>query len=169
MALIVEDGTGKLDAEAYISVVEADDYHAKFGNTVWAPLPLADKEIALRVAASYMVQTFRGQWQGYRTIHNQALDFPRRSVFRDDYDLIDFNIVPYEVKQGNAELALTAHAQSLQPATQTRSKKRIKIANIEIEYDGSGAQATVFINAVRRLAVFLNSSSGGMTSTLERC
>ena len=36
MAIVTEDGTGKADAESYISVADASTYHAARGNTEWA-------------------------------------------------------------------------------------------------------------------------------------
>ena len=36
MALIVEDGTAKSDAESFISGTDADTYFSKRGNATWA-------------------------------------------------------------------------------------------------------------------------------------
>ena len=50
MSLVVEDGTGKADAESYISVADADTYHSNRGNTDWAALTTTEKEQLLRGA-----------------------------------------------------------------------------------------------------------------------
>ena len=55
MTLVIEDGTGKSNAESYISVADADTYHSNRGNTDWAALTTAEKERLLRIATDYRV------------------------------------------------------------------------------------------------------------------
>ena len=46
MALMIEDGTIVTDAEAYISVANADTYLAKFGkDAVWSTKTVQQKEV----------------------------------------------------------------------------------------------------------------------------
>ena len=68
MSLIVEDGTGKSNAESYISVADADTYHSNRDNTDWAALTTAEKERLLRIATDYMVAVYRLRWDGYRYV-----------------------------------------------------------------------------------------------------
>ena len=168
VALIVEDGTGKLDAESYNSVQEFKDYHAKVGNDVSA---ISDPriEICLRNATTYMVTSFRGEWKGERRVYNQALDWPRVDAWRDDYDLIPYNQVPKEAKDALNELALLANTNKLLPTSQGRSKKRIEIGPLKIEYDGDGPQSPSFVAAASRLAPLLNVAAGGGMARLVRC
>lgn len=35
MSLIVENGTGKSNADAYVTLAECDAYHVRFGNSGW--------------------------------------------------------------------------------------------------------------------------------------
>ena len=35
MSLVVEDGSGKSNANAYVSLEDCDGYHADMGNTAW--------------------------------------------------------------------------------------------------------------------------------------
>ena len=170
MALIVEDGTGKLDAESYADVAFADDYHAKFGNAAWAAKTTGEKEIALRQATAHMVTTLRGSWKGLRTVYNQALDHPRRDMWRDDYDLVDYRTVAPEVKVACCELALVAIAGTpLMPTAQTRTRKSVKVGPIAIVYDGDGPTGTGFIAALSRLAPLLEAgaSSGHMVELIR--
>ena len=53
MALIVEDGSGKLDSESYISVADCTTYCTAHGLTAWTGTDAA-KETALRNATSSM-------------------------------------------------------------------------------------------------------------------
>jgi hypothetical protein len=66
MTLTVEDGTGKADAESYISVADADTYFTARNNATWAALSTSDKEAALRKATDYMLQAYRVRWAGMR-------------------------------------------------------------------------------------------------------
>jgi hypothetical protein len=80
MALIVEDGTGRPDAESYCTVAFADEYHAARGNAAWAALSPLGKEIALRKATDFMLSNFGSRWVGTRATALQALDWPRAYV-----------------------------------------------------------------------------------------
>lgn len=74
MAIIVEDGTGKTDAETYVSVAVADAYHTAMGNSTWTGTDAA-KEVALRRAAQYIDNRYR--FRGERRTTTQALEWPR--------------------------------------------------------------------------------------------
>lgn len=118
MTLIVEDGSGLANAEAYISVADADTHHANRGMTNWATMSTNEKEQAIRRAADYMGQAYRLRWAGYRMTDAQALDWPRFEVPRADagysgYAYYANDVVPAEVVRANAELALRAAAGEL--------------------------------------------------------
>lgn len=171
MALIVEDGTGKRDAESYGSVADADIYHAKYGNAKWATYSPGDKEIALRKATDHMVMTLRGLWQGWRTVTGQALDWPRCGTYRDEHerDLVPDNEVPPEVKGTCFDLALiVAGGTPLVPTSSARGKKSIKVGPVAVVYDGDAPQAPVFVAAMRRIGCYLLPSAGGFTVDLVR-
>lgn len=100
MALIVEDGSGLPNAEAYISVEDADAYFSVRGNAAWAALGTPQKEAALRLGADYMGAVYGPKWCGKRLTDAQALDWPRTG--REG--------VPEAVRRANAELAVRASA-----------------------------------------------------------
>ena len=115
MTLIAEDGSGKSDSESYISVADASNYHTVRGNTAWAALTTdAIREQCLRKATDFMRQAYRSRWQGYKVNEDQALDWPRYGVEVEGY-AVDSDIVPTEVKNACAELALKASAAELNP------------------------------------------------------
>lgn len=138
MSLIVEDGTGMATAESYISVADANTYHAKLGNETWGLLTDTVKEQLLRKATNYMVQVYRSSWAGIRKNDTQSLDFPRYLVPKYDngamYSYYDADSVPKEVKDACCELALKANSASLAPDID-RLTKREKIGSLEVEYD----------------------------------
>lgn len=139
MALIVEDGTGKVDAESFASVAEADTYHLNRGNAAWAALPSATvKEQCLRRATDYMQQMYRERWEGWRKTVAQALEWPRSGAISDanyPYPIyVADNIVPPQVKNACVELALKANSGAL-VADLDRAKSHVKVGEIEVTYD----------------------------------
>ena len=53
MAFVTEDGTGLAEANSYVSVAEADAYHADRGNAAWIGEDSA-KQSALIKATDYL-------------------------------------------------------------------------------------------------------------------
>jgi len=116
VAIVVEDGTGKADAESYISVSDASSYHSARGNAAWAALASDTvREQCLRKATEYMGQVYGEAWAGYRVSSTQALDWPRYEVPRRDIGAVGYllafwasDAVPEAVQRACAELALRA-------------------------------------------------------------
>lgn len=174
MALVVENGTGLATAESYASVVEADTRLAAFGFTAWAGLATTAKETALRLATDFMVNSYRTRWKGYRVNTTQALDWPRNYVERPDAQTsyyggaayYDSASVPAEIKAACIDLAYkTTQGVELAPDLD-QAQKRVKVGPIEVEYDTSGNQATVFRAIESKLRPFLN--GGGAMAKLVR-
>jgi hypothetical protein len=174
VALIVEDGTGLVDAESYIAVADATTYHANRGNAAWAALASdAVREQLLRKATDYMVQVYRLRWKGWRVTTTQALDWPRSEVERADYAALQTNgyttisgdyyypadEVPREVTWACAELALKANDGDL-AADIEQLIKREKVGPIEVEYADYSRAEKVFRAIDLLLAPFLNGMSG---------
>lgn len=161
MTLIVEDGTGKTDAESFCTVAFADSYHSNRGSTAWAALTEPAKEAALRLATDYMEQVYRLAWAGFRSTEEQALSWPRDDVPRQDtyYNVYSSEIVPVEVQRACSILALTASASELAPDVD-RVAKREKVDVIEVEYFDAGRPWVRYRAVDNLLAPFLNSIPG---------
>lgn len=159
MALVVEDGSGKANAESYITVADADARHTSLGNTSWTGATTA-KEAALRKATNYMVQAYRQRWTGFRVkaIPAQALDWPRYGVEVDNLP-VHFDIVPTDIANACADLALKALTSDLAPDL-TRGVVRKKIGPMETEYDPYSPEATRFRAIDMMLAPYLRGGSG---------
>jgi hypothetical protein len=174
MALIVEDGTGKADADTYCSLADATSYHAAMGNTAWAALANDTlREQALRRAAAYMVQTYRTRWAGYRVSKTQALDWPRYDVPQSDTVDGDGaayyanNVVPVEVRNACAELALRASAGSLL-SDEGREVLEQTVGPITTKYARGGDQSKRYTAVDALLAGLLESPKGGVMMRLVR-
>lgn len=102
MALIVEDGTGKSDADSYVSLADYKTYCAAHGYDLGAAVD-ADLENDLRRAMQYLDGEFR--YRDIRGSADQAGQFPR-SDGAVDYDGLTIPPVPQRVKNAQCELAL---------------------------------------------------------------
>ena len=131
MALITETGTGASDAESYISVADADTYHANRSNTAWASAANGSKEAALRKATGYLDGNYR--FCGCPTSATQALQWPRIGVRLNDYP-ISPNVIPKQLQYACAELALVALSESLTAAIDAQSVESKTVGPISISY-----------------------------------
>lgn len=169
MTLTVEDGTGKADAESYISVADASTYHANRGNTTWATMSTTEMEQALRRATDYLGQAYRNRWAGYRTVSTQALDWPRWGVLRDDGFINSYyadNAVPTEVKNACAEMAWKAASGELAPDIEQRTKSE-KVGPLAVEYADYGPQYTQYRAIDNLLAPLLKSTGGAFRQVVR--
>lgn len=153
MALVVEDGTGKNNAESFVSVADADTYHAGRGNAAWAALALERKEQLLRIATDYMGGAYGLNWQGCRAVPGQALDWPRAGVTAFE-ETVPRDDVPAAVQNACAILALKAQSGPLAPDLGPRVK-RSKVGPIETEYDDYSPQSKRYISVDRMLSPYL--------------
>ena len=171
MALEVEDGTGKANAESYCAVADATTYHANRGNAAWAAVADdATREQLLRKATEYMTQEYRLRWAGSRVDTTQRLDWPRYDVPIKDAPAVygsfpavyPFDTVPEEVANACAELALKAIDGPLAPDL-TPPVTREKVGPIEVEYAQGTRQTTTYQAVDNLLAPFLKASRGFLT------
>lgn len=155
MTLIVEDGSGLVNAESYASVAEFKAYCAK-RNMDYSLLSDAAIEVLLIKATDYMVNTYRARWQGRRTSQTQALDFPRYDVVVDGYSVLS-NIVPPLAKNACIELAFKANTVELLPDVE-RATIREKVDIIEVEYDKFAPVQTRYAQIDAMLSPLLSSA-----------
>ena len=107
MPLIVEDGTGKPDADSYVSLAIAKKYHADRGSTVWGGAHDAEQEAALRRATTLIDARYHTIWPGVRTNgRNQALDWPRTNAMDSSGYLFAGNEIPREIMLATLEAAV---------------------------------------------------------------
>jgi len=161
MALIVEDGTGKSDAESYRSVADTDTYFAKHRNpSTWLKADTEDKEDALRRASQYLDLHYGHRLLGSRTNETQALAWPRSSVWDRDGFAIDDDAIPTKWKDATSEAALRALAGDLfedvdEPGTVKREKVKVGPLSEDIEYSGGKSSAAEYPIIDRLVADFV--------------
>lgn len=116
MALTVEDGTGLVGADAYISVANADTYFLASANATWAAATTPAKEVAIVKATRYIEKRFGTKWKGLIASSEQALGWPRRYVYDElGTELVDQ--VPVQIARACAEYAVQALVNPLIPET----------------------------------------------------
>jgi hypothetical protein len=136
VSLIVEDGTGKANAESYVSGLAF--------NVTGAPA-IALAEQALRRATEWIDAKYGARFAGTWAVDDQALAWPRLyATYR--LDPILSTVVPSQVIAATVQAAVRELASpgSLTPDVTTgKTKKRVKVEGIEVEYAvGSGGVAS---------------------------
>lgn len=163
----VEDGSSKSDANAYVSVSGADDYHAKHVYaTTWDDASQGDKEKALMMATRLLDETF--SWNGRKFDDNQALSWPRAGTRDRDGWAVDSDEIPADLKNATAELARLLLDADRTAEDDTRGFKRIKTGSVDIEvdkFDRTGVLTKVVVNM---LSPHFGYPRGGATRQLLR-
>lgn len=121
MALVVEDGSGKTDADSFVSITDASTHiGARYGATAkgtWDALADDVAEGYLREATAYMEAFYGQRLIGQLLTEAQALCFPRIYMTTGAYEgtYLPSNVVPWQWVRACAWLAYKASQGPLQP------------------------------------------------------
>lgn len=142
MSIVVEDGTGLSTATSYVSLADANAWHAARGNAAWALASEANREIALVRATAALDML---DYIGIKSDDDQALGWPRvNAVDRDYYEITG---VPTPLKSAVCAGALLELATSgaLTPALDRSSwTTREKVGSVEVEYKVGSPARTLY-------------------------
>lgn len=141
--MVVEDGTGLSNANAYVSRADADVYHSERGREDWLDATEVSRDVAIIRATQWMDGLYRHRWRGGRIKATQALEWPRRGFDTEGFELSG---VPRRVPQAVCEAAYAIiKGVDLTPVLERGGAvKREKVGPIETEYfEGAPARATV--------------------------
>jgi hypothetical protein len=138
-----------VNAESYVSVADADTYHANRGNASWAALTTTQKEQALRKATDYMVGAYQSRWiEGYGDLET------------DD--------VPNAIANACASLGLKSTTTELAPDV-GRAKTMVKVDGaVEVEYSEYSSQLTSYTSIDAMLMPYLMDGSNGYNHKVIR-
>lgn len=103
--MVVEDGSGVINANSYVTTQSANTYFSERGVTAWLGTQL-QKEQALIKATDYIEMRFAGKFCGTALTTTQTLSFPRSGLS---------NTMPPELTKACCEYALVALAAPLAP------------------------------------------------------
>jgi hypothetical protein len=139
MALIVEDGTGKPNADSYISLEEFEAYVVRMGYDTDEEIVSAAptrREAMLRRGFIFIDGTYEARLTGQRMSETQAGAFPRLECFYLDGRPVPEGTVPIEWKNAQAEAAILGLQGT--PLTVERAQggrvRREKVDVIETEW-----------------------------------
>lgn len=165
LTIIVEDGTGKADANSYATVAEGDAYHeGHLYASAWTGATDERKGIAL-VMATRMINA-AVQWAGERGSGEQALEWPRFRVERPDLGRISAlgawgnywpeNEVPRPIKDATAEQAraLLQKDLSATPASQGVKSFSVGQGAVAFEFDKHDRPGPLTDEVMRMLEPF---------------
>ena len=164
---VIEDGTGKSNANSYLSDTDADTYFDNHGAPATWTGAAAVKQAALRMATQYLDAVYITRWRGRRVYPDiQALDWPRVSVEDEDGYYVDSAVLPQQLKDACAELAHRHITESggLLPdvaapgSTVTKEMTKVGPITISEEYSGAKGQFKRYILVERILADLVNPS-----------
>lgn len=158
MALTIEDGTAKTNADSFATVAEAQAFATARNLT----LPETDAEIEkLLVKAADFLIGLEPHFQGFRVGLNQRLPFPRFNVIQNGY-YVDSDAIPETLKEAQIRLAISANTTELRPDGTGQEITREKIGPIETEYGktGSGTVNPQFNQAMDFLKPLMKNAGG---------
>ncbi|MBP9869916.1 MAG: hypothetical protein KBC53_00255 [Nitrosomonas sp.] len=125
MAIVTEDGTGKSDAQSYLSLADADAYFTARGIAAWTGAN-STKEAALIAATEYIDIRWGDLLKGsLEFTDTQALLFPRLNVYDNEGRALTG--IPQRLERATAEYALISLSQSLMPNPTIESSGKVVI------------------------------------------
>lgn len=137
--MIVEDGTGKIDADSYVTVEFADDYFSARGVSEWADLKTEKKEQALIKATEFVDNIY--QWYGKKEFEHQSLRFPRVDI--RDYEGAEIRGIPLCLKQAICDASLISTSGELfETAEQNGDVTSETITTLSFTYSKQGSRST---------------------------
>lgn len=169
MALVVEDGTAKSDAESYVSVADCQSYFELRGTDNWSglaasPDPTAAKEEFLRLATEYIDQCYAELFKGYRVSADQALAWPRECVDVDGVTLAS-DALPVALVRATCEAAkLIAGGEDMAPTLERGNRIKTKTETVgpisqRIAYADDAPVTNVYTSVHRYMKQLLDSSA----------
>ena len=102
MPLIVENGSGVLNANSYIDLAYLANYATSRGYSL--PLSTLDRERFAIVAMDYL-ESYRDKFKGVKSFPMQPFQWPRENVFIDGTEL-EGDYIPEELKKAQCQLVI---------------------------------------------------------------
>lgn len=157
--MVVEDGTGLLDSNSFVSLEYADDYFTSHGVTSWSDKQPEEKEVLLINATDYINNIF--DWKGKKATPEQALNFPRTELYtKDGYEVEG---VPKQLKEAVCEavVVLLGNKQLYQSVNENGAVTSEHIGQLSFTYDVSQKikDSTLFESINNRLRGLYNDTS----------
>ena len=165
MPIVVEDGTGLPDANAYASEDDFDTYTEDRGYAV----VVGDTEAALIRGTAALESMYGLRWPGERTHgRDQGLGWPRTGATDIDDNVILDDEIPVEVIEATIELAmreLASPGSTMPDLARGGTVRRVRAGSVEVEYAANAIPTTTFTLIDGILQPLIGSTShGGLSS-----
>ena len=147
LTLIKEDGTGKVDANAYANAADGDAYHeGHLYASAWTAASGADKDKALVMATRLIDGQF--QFGGVRSNESQALQWPREGCHDPDADgwnggTVADDVVPKGVVEATCEMARELLVADRTAAPAGEGLKYQNVGTTQTGYDKSDTRPVI--------------------------
>lgn len=168
---IVETGTAEADATAYLTIDELKQYWDNMGYS-YSALPDTTIMQYINKSSKLLDSMFIQRYPGVRTSSDQGLEWPRLEAYYVDGWIIDYDVVPNEIKNATAEMVYAVSQDaSVQPIISKDGKvieERVKIDVIEEQKKYASAtvtgisrdKVTAVYDALKRLISNVSSTGG---------
>lgn len=168
MAFVLEDGSGVVGANAYIPEDFLDAYVEDRGYTQAA----GDAEAAIVRASQSLDATYRDRFPGERAFgRDQGLEWPRVGATDRNGEAIEENVVPYEVENATAELALKELASpgsTLPDLERGGDIRSLRAGSVQIQYGTGAPPGSTFQLVDGILSSLLIGSDDGLSAVALR-
>jgi hypothetical protein len=105
MALVIENGQNVANANSYVSIADADAYHASIGNAAWTGNDAA-KSLALIHACKSLEMLYGARFRSMPLTDTQSLLFPQYLFYTRYGQLVEQSSIPKQLKDAQCEIAL---------------------------------------------------------------
>jgi hypothetical protein len=159
MALAVEDGTGKPDADAYLSAGEFRTYCGKWGYDIDAFEQNAIEQ-SIRKATTYVDTCAR--YKGQRSTAGQEREFPRENLV--DWSGHAVTGVPRNVVKATAELAFKGLSGPLDKDAERGGMVASKsVGPISVSYEAGAPAGMTYTAAMKLLEQYVRKGGDRLT------
>lgn len=154
--LIVEDGSGKDDANSYVDLAYADNYFSIRNNSTWQAYNIVERKSALIKGAAYVDQS---NFIGTKKTAIQSMQWPRYNAKVDGF-LIDSTVIPKALKDAQCESSLRAAAGEIMPDIESGSVTEETVDVITVKYADYSSTGVTRYPVIDSLLRKLVTSSG---------
>lgn len=160
ITLVVEDGTGKSNANSYASIANGDAYHdAHLYATDWTGATDATKDKALAMATRQLDEKFR--WDGTKESETNALQWPRHGTTDRGGWAIDSDEIPQDLINATAELARLLIGTDRTAESDTKGYSELKVASLMMKIDKSDVPNVMSDTVTAMVSPFGSSTESG--------
>lgn len=159
MALVIEDGSGKTNAQSYVSVADVQSYATLYG------LSSAHvTEAVVMRAMRYLEGNYLARWIGVKKTEEQALSWPRAWATRRDGYTQGESIIPVEVKNAVCALAIRSTSDvDLSPdITRDSTTLEEEVGPLRVKYAANSPVVAIFrdVELILRPVILFGGNSG---------